>query len=109
MSEPTPTEMYFPERNPPDPGDIIARVLAGIAIVLAVGFHVAEYSARSDEVNRDRKACLRDQRDLRVEAKAWQTISTATGLEDPGAVADRLERSLKRSCEDQYPEAKVLW
>ena len=110
MTDDLPTDRYFPAKHPrhTEARDVAARALAIVAILLAVGLHVADYIHRLNEVEDNRAVCVREERDLRVELRAWQSVYLALGLEDADAQINRVEAILRRDCDERYPDPGIL-
>ena len=108
MSGDTPTEQFFPASGPHEVGDVIARVLAVVAIFLVVGLHISDHLAKVDDVDRDRAACVRVERDLKIERDAWFALAQATGLDSVNAQVRRIESIIRRDCEKRYPEPSII-
>ena len=104
-----PTDRYFPAKRPaPEAKDPIARGLAAAAIALAIGLYVLNYFHEVSKVESARAACVREERDLRTEIRAWDTLAVTTGLDDVADQANRIERILRRDCDQRYPDPELL-
>jgi hypothetical protein len=109
MSDDLPTDRYFPASVPPrEAQDVVARTLSIVAILIVVGLHVVDYFQEVDAVERDRAACIRQERDLQVELAAWRDLASTTGLDDVSAQAERVERIIKRDCDARYPDPGII-
>jgi hypothetical protein len=111
MTDDLPTDRYFPAKHPKrsdHSGDVLARSLAVAAILLAVVLYILSYRQEVKSVERDRAACVREERDLQIERTAWETLETTTGLEDVSAQVARIERIIRRSCDERFPDPGLL-
>jgi hypothetical protein len=107
----TPTDRYFPAKHPRadmEAKDPIARGLAAAAIALAIGLYMLNYFHEVSKVERERTACLRMERDVRTELRAWEILAVQLGREEMVEQAARLERVLRRDCDNRYPDPELL-
>lgn len=110
MTDDLPTDRYFPAKHPrhSEPGDVLARSLAAAAILIAIVMYILSYRQEVKNIERERAACVREERDLQIERVAWETLATTTGLEDVSAQVDRIERIIRRSCDERFPDPGLL-